>query len=197
MKKERTVKCMATGVLGTPSTFYQASNKRYFQSEAVYQAWLQGKRSEKAKRNNKPKRYSKPGRTVDTYKRLCGTIAGLLGYDGEQPMPTIVFRKLKELDFYSDEIIQETLEESRNAIEWAFNNKEFRDDSAKACYMMAVVRNKIAEIYQRSKDKFKIKTKNETPMNLDTILDSNGKYESKPKVQKDISNLIGDDDLWM
>lgn len=187
---------MATGVIGTPSTFYQAPNKRYFQSEAVYQAWLQGKRSEKAKRNSKSQRYSKPGRTANTYRRLCGTLAGFLGYDSGQPMPTIVFRKLKELDFYSDEIIQETLEESRNAIEWAFNNKEFKDDSARACYMMAVVRNKIPEIYQRSKDNSKTKTKNKTAIELDTIIDSTNRYESKPKIQKDISDLIGDDDLW-
>ena len=113
MAKEPTVKCMATGVQGPRSQFYKAPNNRYFQSEAVYQAWLAGRRKEKAKKN-KPAPQKKPGRTMESYKKLCSTIADFIGYDPEngQPMPTIVFRRLKELDFYSDEIIQQTMDEN-------------------------------------------------------------------------------------
>ena len=51
MAKTPTVKCMATGVQGPRDQFYKAPNNRYFQSEAVYQAWLAGRRKEKAKKN--------------------------------------------------------------------------------------------------------------------------------------------------
>ena len=68
-------------------------------------------------------------------------------------MPTVVFRRLKELEFYSDEIIQMTLDEKRSAIQWAITNKNFSDDTAKANYLMAIVRNNIAAVYRREKDK--------------------------------------------
>ena len=92
MAKSKMVKCMATGVEGPKEQFYKAPNNRYFQSEAVYQAWLEGRRKEKA-RKEKPKPQKKPGRTTESYKKLCDTIAGLIGYDldGGQPMPTVVF----------------------------------------------------------------------------------------------------------
>ena len=62
MAKLKMVKCMATGVEGPKEQFYKAPNNRYFQSEAVYQAWLEGRRKEKA-RKEKPKPQKKPGRT--------------------------------------------------------------------------------------------------------------------------------------
>ena len=69
MAKTPTVKCMATGVQGPRDQFYKAPNNRYFQSEAVYQAWLAGRRKEKAKKN-KPKPQKKPGRTTDLPGRM-------------------------------------------------------------------------------------------------------------------------------
>lgn len=186
---------MATGVEGPKEQFYKAPNNRYFQSEAVYQAWLEGRRKEKA-RKEKPKPQKKPGRTTESYKKLCNTIAGLIGYDldGGQPMPTVVFRRLKELEFYSDEIIQMTLDEKRSAIQWAITNKNFSDDTAKANYLMAIVRNNIAAVYRREKDKTEKTVKEESRPDLDTIVD----LSSVGAAHKgnDVSNLLGGDDLW-
>lgn len=195
MAKEPMVKCMATGAKGPRNTFYKAPNGRYFQSEAVYQAWLEGRRREKAKKD-RPKPQKKAGRTSESYKKICDTIAVYIGYDEEagQPMPTIVFRKLKELEFYSDEIILMTLEESRSAIQWAMTNKKFDNDSAKATYMMAIVRNNIGSVYRREKDKTKKAAKQESDTDIDTMVDlSNVGAVHKGK---DVSSLLGGDDLW-
>ena len=195
MAKEPTVKCMATGVQGPRSQFYKAPNNRYFQSEAVYQAWLAGRRREKAKKN-KPAPQKKPGRTTESYKKLCDTIADFIGYDpkGGQPMPTIVFRRLKELDFYSDEIIQQTLDENAKSIQWAMQNKKFEDDAGKCSYLMAIVRNNIGAVYRREKQKAENLVKEEKRADIDSMIDlSNIGAVHKAN---DVSSLLGGDDLW-
>lgn len=197
MAKPRMVKCMATGEKGPSDTYYKAPNGRYFKSEEIYEAWLAGRRKEKAKQN-RPKLHEKPGRTTESYKKLCDTIADLIGYDpaGGQPMPTIVFRRLKELDYYSDEIIQETLDEKADAIRWAMSHKEFEDDSGRASYMMAIVRNSIAEVERREKQKKEMSRREEKGNpDLDTMTD----LENIGVVHKshDVSSLLGGDDLWI
>lgn len=195
MAKEPTVKCMATGVQGPRSQFYKAPNNRYFQSEAVYQAWLAGRRREKAKKN-KPAPQKKPGRTTESYKKLCDTIADFIGYDpeGGQPMPTIVFRRLKELDFYSDEIIQQTLDENAKSIQWVMQNKKFEDDAGKCSYLMAIVRNNIGAVYRREKQKTENLVKEEKRADIDSMIDlSNIGAVHKAN---DVSSLLGGDDLW-
>lgn len=196
MAKPVMVTCMATGVKGPRDQYYKAPNKRYFQSEAVYQAWLAGRRKEKALKN-KPKHYDKPGRTPESYKKLCDTIADFLGYErgGAQPMPTIVFRRLKELDFYSDEIIQQTLDESADAVQWAMQNKNFEDDAGAASYLMAIVRNKIKGVYDREKNKTRKTAIEDSRPDLDTMVD----LSNIGTVHKgnDVSSLLGGDDLWI
>ena len=193
---EKKVVCVATGVKGSANDFYKAPNGKYFQNESVYQAWLEGRRKEKASQN-KQKQYDKPGRTSESYKKLCDTIADFLGYErgGHQPMPTVVFRRLKELDFYSDEIIQQTFDENADAIQWAMQNKKFEGDLGKANYMMAIVRNKIAEVYRREKDKAKKTAKEESRPDFDTMFD----LSNIGAVHKgnDVSSLLGGDDLWI
>ncbi len=196
MAKPVMVKCMATGQIGPRDEYYKAPNNRYFQSEAVYQAWLAGRRKEKALKN-KPKHYDKPGRTPESYKKLCDTIADFLGYErgGHQPMPTIVFRRLKELEFYSDEIIQQTFDENAGTIQWAMQNKTFDDDAGKAGYLMGIVRNKIAAVYRHEKDKQEKSRKEKTVSDLDTMVD----LENVRTIHKgkDVSSLLGGDDLWI
>ena len=191
-----TTYCIATGQIGPRDEYYKAPNNRYFQSEAVYQAWLAGRRKEKALKN-KPKHYDKPGRTPESYKKLCDTIADFLGYErgGHQPMPTIVFRRLKELEFYSDEIIQQTFDENAGTIQWAMQNKTFDDDAGKAGYLMGIVRNKIAAVYRHEKDKQEISRKEKTVSDLDTMVD----LENVRTIHKgkDVSSLLGGDDLWI
>lgn len=197
MAKPVMVKCMATGERGPRDEYYKAPNGRYFKSENIYEAWMAGRRKEMA-RKNKPAHQAKPGRTTESYKKLCGTIADMIGYDpgGGQPMPTIVFRRLKELDYYPDEIIQETLDEKAEAIRWAMGHKEFENDSGRASYLMAIVRNNIAEVERREKKKKETRRSEEKDNpNLDTMVD----LENIGVVHRshDVSSLFGGDDLWI
>ena len=197
MAKPVMAKCMATGEKGPRDTYYKAPNSRYFKSEEIYEAWMAGRRKEKAKQN-KPVPHGKPGRTTESYKRICDTIADMIGYDpdGGQPMPTIVFRRLKELDYYSDEIIQKTLDESANSIRWAMEHKGFESDVGRASYMMAIVRNNIAEVDRREKQKKDTICREEKGNpDLDTMTD----LENIGVVHKshDVSSLLGGDDLWI
>ena len=148
-------------------------------------------------KKNKPAPQKKPGRTMESYKKLCSTIADFIGYDPEngQPMPTIVFRRLKELDFYSDEIIQQTMDENEKSIRWAMQNKKFEDDAGKCSYLMAIIRNNIGAVYRREKDKAEKTVKNNAEPNLDTMIDLS--MIGTAHKGKDVSSLLGGDDLWI
>ena len=109
-------------------------------------------------------------------------------------MPTIVFRRLKELDFYSDEIIQQTLDENAKSIQWAMQNKQFEDDAGKCSYLMAIVRNNIGAVYRREKQKTENLVKEEKRADIDSMIDlSNIGAVHKAN---DVSSLLGGDDLW-
>ena len=196
MAKPVMVKCRATGIVGPRDEYFIAPNGWYFQSEAVYQAWMAGRRKKKAE-INQIKHYDKPGRTTESYKKICDTLADFIGYErgGHQPMPTVVFRRLKELDFYSDEIIQQTLDENRSSIQWAMTNKKFDSDVGKASYMMAIVQNNIGAVYRREQDKVNKTVKEESRADLDTAIDlaDIGAVHRG----KDVSRLLGGDDLWI
>lgn len=110
-------------------------------------------------------------------------------------MPTIVFRRLKELDFYSDEIIQQTMDENERSIRWAMQNKKFEDDAGKCSYLMAIIRNNIGAVYRREKDKAEKTVKNNAEPNLDTMIDLS--MIGTAHKGKDVSSLLGGDDLWI
>ena len=110
-------------------------------------------------------------------------------------MPTIVFRRLKELDFYSDEIIQQTMDENEKSIRWAMQNKKFEDDAGKCSYLMAIIRNNIGAVYRREKDKAEKTVKNKAEPNLDTMIDLS--MIGTAHKGKDVSSLLGGDDLWI
>ena len=196
MAKPAMVKCRATGTVGPRDEYFVAPNGWYFQSEAIYQAWMAGRRKEKAARNQ-AKHFEKPGRTAESYRKLCDTMAEFIGYDPKngQPMPPIVFRRLKDLDFYPDEIIQQTFDENRTAIQWAMTNKKFTNDVGKASYMMAIVQNNIGAVYRREQDKANKTAKEVSRPDLDmmTNLSNIGTVHKG----NDVSNLLGGDDLWI
>lgn len=196
MAKPVMVKCMATGERGPRDEYYKAPNGRYFKSESIYEAWMAGRRKERARKNSMP-HYEKPGRTPESYKKLCSTIANLIGYDpeGGQPMPTVVFRRLKELDYYSDEVIQKTLNAEADNIRWAMTNKSFDNDIGRASYLMAIVRNNIAEVDRHEKNKKETVRKEENNPDIDTMVDLEN--IGAVHTNRDVSSLLGGDDLWI
>lgn len=199
MAKTVMVKCMATGQRGPRDEYFKAPNGRYFQSEAVYQEWIAGRRTEKAsKKKTSAAVKSKVGRTPESYEKICKTLGELIGYElggtGE-PMPANIFKKLKGLDWYSDEIIQEALDRNFNSIKWALVNKNFTNPYSKASYMMAIVENKVSETYHMHLDQEKAAAQAE---NVSVDAQSYVDLSDAGPVRKnnDVSSLLGDDDLW-
>lgn len=202
--KERLVKCRLTGEYGSPTKYFKAPNGYYFRSESAYEMWLNSGRKKNAQKkavDRTLKGYStpkKPGRTPESYAKLCDTIADLIGYErgGVQPMPTIVFRRLKELEFYTDEIIQQTFDENMDAIQWALKNKTFNGDVAKASYIMAIVRNNIGDVYRRSNQEKESHAREEPEcLNMDMMFDL--KNTGAVHKSNDLSGLLGGGDLWI
>lgn len=140
----RKCKCFVTGEIGTTDVFYKPNNedenstdnKKYFKSKEVYEQY----------------RYQK-----DLRLKIMKELGDLMGYvtvkDGgsSQAYPTSITRKLKELSFYGDEIILDTIYECTEPIKWAFANKEFSSEYGKGSYMMSIIVNNINDIYKRKK----------------------------------------------
>lgn len=182
------VTCFATKECGMSNTFYKAPNNRWYKSEEVYLKWY--------RKRHKNQKVKKPGRTGESYREINDLIANLIGYEENQKFPTIISRKIKELDYYSDDVIIETIKESSDAIKWAFEHKTFKDDLNKCSYMMAIITNKIAEVDRRYKNEQKIKSIQNMihevlPIENISIEDTN----QENKKGKDLSSFLGDD-LW-
>lgn len=140
----RKCKCFVTGEIGTTDVFYKPNNKvdnisdntKYFKSKEVYEQY----------------RYQK-----DLRLKIMKELGDLMGYitvkDGgsSQSYPTVITRKLKDLAFYGDEVILETIYECSDSIKWSFSNKEFSNEYGKASYMMSIIVNNINDIYKRKK----------------------------------------------
>jgi hypothetical protein len=57
--------------------------------------------------------------------------------------PTVICKKLKELESYGWDVVFECICDSEDAISWALNNKEFSSEYGKCAYIMAIVVNHI------------------------------------------------------
>jgi hypothetical protein len=67
----------------------------------------------------------------------------LLQYEKGMKFPTVICKKLKELESYGWDVVFECICDSEDAISWALNNKEFSSEYGKCAYIMAIVVNHI------------------------------------------------------
>lgn len=123
----RKVKCQVTGQYGTTDTFSKINGK-YYASKEIYDNW-------QSNINYRQK-------VID---KIC---FDFLNYEKGQVFPTALTKKLKELDFYGYEVIFETIQRSEKNIEYALTVKEFKNDSSKISYLMAIVKNNINDVYK-------------------------------------------------
>ena len=122
----RKVKCAITGETGTSDTFYRGPDKRYYKSEELYNEIKQKR---------------------ELHRRLVGEILMMLGYEDGMVAPPVVNKKLKELSFYGDDIILETLHDCFQKIEFALRTRDFANEYNKISYVMAIVKNNINDVY--------------------------------------------------
>lgn len=120
-----------------------------------------------------------------------------LDYKTGQVFPTILTKKLKELEFYGYDIIIETIEKCRSSIEYSIKTKNFKNDLNKISYIMAIIKNNINDVYKEYLRKEKIIEKQQSQTthfeaDSDEVMTNIG---SKQKA-KDISDFLEDDELW-
>lgn len=163
-------KCAVTGERGTTDTFVKIGSK-YYKSQEVYEA------DKKRKENRKS--------LIDFVCRE------FLGYGDGQPFPTSFPRKLKELSFYDDVVILETFKKSADDIHYQLEHKSFTSEYNKIAYMIAVVKNRIADVNAERVRKEKQENK---PVPTEIECGNLSSIGTK-KRGKDISNLLAEDEL--
>lgn len=140
----RQCKCQVTGEKGTTDTFYKADNGKYYKSKEVYDIW----NKENEDRKNVIERFA-----VD-----------FLDYKPGQVFPTVLTKKLKELEFYGYDVINRTIDKAHNSIQYAIQHKDFKNDVGKISYIFAIIKNNINDVYKQvlREEKIKEKQKNQT-----------------------------------
>ena len=86
-------------------------------------------------------------------------------------------------------IIKQTYEYCQDNINWAKNNKEFKDTLQELKYGLAIIKNNINKIVQREKKKNEEQRRKIKTENIDELDESNIKYNNK-KNKYDISDFI-------
>ena len=129
MRKYR-VKLVDTGEYSTSDKAYKAQNGKYYSNKAAY---------EKIKEEH-------------TYRFLCiDYLSSLLGYDDNLPAPTFLYKKLEEMNKCGYKVIYKTIDQQEEAILWAVEHKEFKNEINKISYIMAILRNNVIDVYKEEK----------------------------------------------
>ena len=166
----RRVKCVVTGEYGTSDVFIKHDGK-YFKNEDIYLEY------------KKQNEY-----WVKIIEKFCYEF---LGYTSGQPFPTILPKRLKELDFYDNETIYLTICECESNIISALNSKTFNGDYSKICYIMAIIRNNIAQVWKQIMIKRNEAKKAYQPIPSNIYMSLSDIQNPKQKV-KNLSKYLGD-----
>lgn len=165
----RKCKCAITGEIGTTDTFIKIGSK-YYKNQEIYDA------------DQKKKQ---------TYKELIDYICReFLGYGNGQPFPPILPKKIKELSFYSNDVILETFKQYSDDIHYWIEHKQFSTEYGMISYMFTIVKSHIADVARQEK---RISTSNKQTNNLIECGDLS--IIGSKKQGKDISQFLNDDEL--
>lgn len=167
----RKVKCQITKEYGTSDSFYKAPNGKYYKSQELYETW------------NKEK--------IDRADFLDMFASEFLGYETGQVFPTVLCKRLKELEFYGFDVINQTVKKCRSSIGYAITHKEFANENAKISYIFAIIKNNINDIYRQVTKK---RNEPRPEYYIDETVDIEN-IQTKHK-EKDIRKWLEDDD-WI
>jgi len=168
----RRVKCRITGEFGDSNDFVKIDGK-YYKSQKIYDI--------KQKENQDRQ---------DIIDRFC---YDFLDYKPGQIFPTILTKKLKELEFYGYGVINKTIDKSYKSIQYALSTKEFKNDIGKISYIFAIIKNNINDVYR---DVLREEKESETTktFEIDTSVDIDNIQTQHE--EKNISKWLEDDD-WL
>lgn len=166
----RKVKCAITGEYGTNESFIKIGT-RYYKSQEIY---------------------DKDRRRKDLHKKIVDTILNeFLDYQQGQVPSSLLFKKLKELEFYDNEVILKTIEQQSDTIKYWMSNKEFKNENGKIAYMFAIIKGSINDVYkewrrERDLEKKLQKVDYNIPINVDIM--------ANRQEGKDLSKWLEDDE---
>lgn len=169
----RRCKCQVTGEEGTTDIFYKAENGKYYKSKEVYEVW--NKENE------------------DRKKVIEKFAVDFLDYQPGQVFPTVLTKKLKELEFYGYDVINKTIDKTYNSILYAIQYKEFKSDVAKISYIFAIIKNNINDVYKQTVQQEKEK-KDEIAHEIDNSVDIDNIQTSHK--EKNIKKWL-EDEYWL
>ena len=168
----RKVRCAVTREYGTSDTFIKIGNK-YYKSQQIYDEY------EKEK--------------VYRQKILDMISFDFLDYSPGQTFPTLIVKQLKQLDFYSKEVIYQTFLKCYDNIMYYLKNKDFKDDCAKIRYIFAIIKNNINDVYKECLREEKIIDKQEEQTTNFDVVDEQSMMNIGSKIKaKDISDFLED-----
>lgn len=165
----RRVRCVVTKEYGTSDTFYKADDNHYYKTKEIYE------------QNKQDKKYR--SLIKDT---IC---FNFLEYQKGQKFPTILTKKLKDLSFYPNEVIYQTIQDQKENIEYWVKHKEFSSDYGKIAYIFAIITNHINDVYRSWKTKKYQQNKQEQIQKEPVEI-----IQSKQHENTDISKWLDGDD---
>ncbi len=166
----RNVKCSVSGKWGTSDTFIKIDGK-YYENKEVYEE------------HKKQCEYWR--------KAIEKITEDYLGYHKGEPYPTILNKRLKSLDFYSNEVIYRTIIYCDESISNAMNTKEFSSSYLKIQYIMAVLRNNIAKVWKMVREEQKIAKAQNKKQDV-VYIDGLDNVKNPKQINKDISKFVED-----
>ena len=142
----RKVKCAVTGKYGTSDEFVKIDGK-YYSSYEVYAEYA---------------------KSAEYWKKVVDKLAcEFLGYKEGQPFPTLLTKRLKDLDFYDNETIYKTVLYSEDAIRYSMQMKNFANDHARISYIMAILKANINTVFKQVLEERRQLKKQPSQTNID------------------------------
>lgn len=170
----RKVKCALTKESGTSDVFYKAENGKYYKSKELYDTWH-----------------------LDVQKRTQARnlLLEYMDWQEGEPFPTLLLKKLKELDYYSGQVVLDTVRKCASSLEWAIKNKNFLSTTSKIHYVFAIISNNIADVNKQNTLHKEYEKKREH--NSEETLNANMEIVEIGTTTKgkDISDFL-EDELW-
>lgn len=149
----------------------------YYKSQQVYDVW---------NKENEDRKLS-----IDIIS------SDFLDYQPGQVFPTILTKKLKELEFYGYDVILETIEKCRSSIEYSLRTKQFKNDQNRISYLMAIIKNNINDVYREHIRNEKISEKQQVQVsNFEEVCEEEVINIGSKQRAKDISSFLEDEELW-
>lgn len=117
------------------------------------------------------------------------------GYAPEQPRSTWGYAELAKLHkFYDADTILDAIKSNYKAIQYAVQNKTFKNEHNMMSYVFAIIKNNIKEVYEkRQRQKDLMRPVRECEM-IDSVQDDKLQQDIHADTAKDLSDILFGDD---